>query len=149
MWDVENMEKNYDVLVEDRLFFGGAKDAEAAFAQESVNIVIDVRVQGLSTQEQQTVPYSYKHLPIADEEIEVAPSIQQVAKEIASAFEDGQKVYIHCGSGGGRAGVAAAAVLMELGMANSLEEAEAAVKKARPQVSIRPKMEEALQQLYK
>lgn len=38
---------------------------------------------------------------------------------------------------------------MELGMVNSLEEAEAAVKKARPQVSIRPKMEDALQQLYK
>jgi len=27
------MEKNYDVLVKDQLFFGGAKDAEAAFTQ--------------------------------------------------------------------------------------------------------------------
>ncbi|HAU34560.1 MAG TPA: hypothetical protein DCW76_09595, partial [Lysinibacillus sp.] len=71
------------------------------------------------------------------------------AKEIASSYEVGQKVYVHCGSGGGRAGVAATAVLIELGLAHSLEEAEAAVKKARPQVTIRPKMEDALQQLYK
>lgn len=143
------MEKNYDVLVKDQIFFGGAKDAEAAFAQESVDVVIDVRVKGLSSQEQEAVSYAYKHMPIADEDIEVAPSIQQVAKEIATAYEAGKKVYVHCGSGGGRAGVAATALLMELGMANSLEEAETAVKKARPQVTIRPKMEDALQQLYK
>ena len=58
-------------------------------------------------------------------------------------------VYFHCGSGGGRAGVAATAVLMELGFASSLEEAEAAVKEARPQVTIRPKMADALRKLYK
>lgn len=82
------MEKNYDVLVKDQLFFGGAKDAEAAFTQESVDVVIDVRVQGLSLQEQETVPYYYKHMPIADEDSEVASSIQQVAQEVAIAFED-------------------------------------------------------------
>ena len=68
-------------------------------------------------------------MPIADEDSEVASSIQRVAQEVAMTFETGQKVYIHCGSGGGRAGVAATAILMELGMADSLEAAEAAVKK--------------------
>ena len=143
------MEKNYDVLVKDRLFFGGAKDADLAFEQETVDIVIDVRVNGLSNEEQEAASYVYKHMPIADEDIEVAPSIHKVAKEIVSAYENGQKVYFHCGSGGGRAGVAATAVLMELGQANSLEEAEKAVKNARPQVTIRPKMADALQKLYK
>ncbi|MCS1391285.1 dual specificity protein phosphatase family protein [Lysinibacillus boronitolerans] len=143
------MGKDYDVLVKDQLFFGGAKDAEAAFIQESVDVVIDVRVQGLSPQDHETVPYSYKHMPIADEDSEVASSIQRVAQEVAMAYETGQKVYVHCGSGGGRAGVAATAILMELGMAESLEAAEAAVKKARPEVTIRPKMEDALQKLYK
>lgn len=143
------MEKNYDVLVKDRLFFGGAKDADSAFEQETVDVVIDVRVNGLSTEEQEAASYEYKHMPIADEDIEVAPSIQKVAKEIVSAYDNGQKVYFHCGSGGGRAGVAATAVLMELGVANSLEEAEEAVKNARPQVTIRPKMADALHKLYK
>lgn len=46
-------------------------------------------------------------------------------------------------------GVAATAILMELGIADSLEAAQAAVKKARPVVTIRPKMEDALQKLYK
>ncbi|WP_068986142.1 protein-tyrosine phosphatase family protein [Lysinibacillus xylanilyticus] len=143
------MEKNYDVLVKDRLFFGGAKDADSAFELEKVDVVIDVRVNGLSTEEQELASYEYKHMPIADEDIEVAPSIQKVAKEIVSAYDNGQKVYFHCGGGGGRAGVAATAVLMELGVANSLEEAEEAVKNARPQVTIRPKMADALHKLYK
>lgn len=96
------MGKDYDVLVKDQLFFGGAKDAESAFIQESVDVVIDVRVQGLSPQDQETVPYSYKHMPIADEDSdsEVASSIQRVAQEVAMAYETGQKVYVHCGSGG-------------------------------------------------
>ena len=143
------MEKNYDVLVKDRLFFGGAKDAGVAFEHESIDVVIDVRVNGLTSEEQNESSYLYKHLPIADEDLEVAPSIKQVANEIVSAYESGQKLQFHCGSGGGRAGVAAAAVLMELGLAGSLEEAEAAVKEARPQVTIRPKMADALQKLYK
>lgn len=143
------MEKNYDILIKDKIFFGGAKDAEAAFEQESVDIIIDVRVNGLSSQEQEAVSYPYKHLPIADEDTVVASSVEKVAKEIAVAYKEGQKIYIHCGSGGGRAGVAATAALIELGMAQSLEEAEATVRKARPQVTIRPKMEKALQKLYK
>ncbi|MFJ7669400.1 dual specificity protein phosphatase family protein [Lysinibacillus sp. NPDC097195] len=142
------MEKNYDVLVKDRLFFGGAQDADAAFSNEQVDVVIDVRVNGLTEQQQQAAHYDYHHIPIADEETEVAPSIDLVAKKIVSAYESGQKVYFHCGSGGGRAGVAATAVLMELGLANSLEEAESAVKKARSQVTIRPNMATALKQLY-
>lgn len=143
------MEKNYDVLVKDRLYFGGAKDAEAAFDNEAVDVVIDVRVNGLTDEEQKAVGYLYKHLPIADEDLAVATSIDKVAKEITAAFHDGKKVYFHCGGGGGRAGVAATAVLMELGLATSLEEAESAVKEARPQVSIRPNMATALQKLYK
>lgn len=143
------MEKNYDVLVKDRLYFGGVKDAEAAFDNEAVDVVIDVRVNGLTDEEQKAVSYLYKHLPIADEDIAVATSIDNVAKEITAAYHEGKKVYFHCGGGGGRAGVAATAVLMELGLADSLEEAETAVKEARPQVIIRPNMETALQKLYK
>ena len=39
-------------------------------------------------------------MPIADEDSEVASSIQRVAQEVAMAYETGQKVYVHCGSGG-------------------------------------------------
>lgn len=143
------MEKNYDVLVQDRLYFGGAKDAKAAFDNEAVDVVIDVRVNGLTAEEQEAIGYMYEHLPIADEDLAVAASIGRVAKEITAAYHEGKKVYFHCGSGGGRAGVAATAVLMELGLADSLEEAESAVKEARPQVTIRPNMAVALKKLYK
>ena len=72
-----------------------------------------------------------------------------MAKEITAAYHEGKKVYFHCGSGGGRAGVAATAVLMELELSDSLEEAQSAVKEARPKVTIRPNMATALQKLYK
>ncbi|WP_245622916.1 protein-tyrosine phosphatase family protein [Lysinibacillus contaminans] len=143
------VEKNYDVLVKDRLYFGGAKDAEAAFDNEAVDMVIDVRVNGLTDEEQEAIGYMYKHLPIVEEEQAVAASIDTVTKEITAAYHAGKKVYFHCGSGGGRAGVAATAVLMELGLAASLEEAESAVKEVRPQVTIRPNMAVALRELYK
>ena len=143
------MEKNYDVLVKDRLYFGGVKDAEAAFNNEAVDMVIDVRVNGLTDKEQEAISYMYKHFPIAEEEQAVAASIDKVTKEITAAYNVGKKVYFHCGSGGGRAGVVATAVLLELGLADSLEEAESAVKEVSPQVKIRPNMAVALQKLYK
>ena len=143
------MEKNYDVLVKDRIYFGGAADARNAFLQEGVDVVIDVRVNGLSEEEQSTAGFTYLHLPIADEDGAVASSIKAGALKVVSAFEDGKKVYFHCGSGGGRAGVMAVATLIEMGLADSVEEAEIMAKDARPKVNIRPNMKKALDELYK
>lgn len=145
------MEKNYDVLVKDHIFFGGVADAKNAIEQEGIDLVVDVRVNGLTEDEQAVAGFSYLHRPIADEDsIEVvAHSIKAGAIDVVAAFEDGKKVYFHCGSGTGRAGVMAAATLIELGLADSVEEAENKVKVARPKVNIRPKMKEALAELYK
>ena len=95
------------------------------------------------------VDYPYIHKPIADESDEIPQSIQDGVKEVINAYQAGEKVYFHCGGGNGRASVMAVATLMELELADSLEEAENMVKEARPSANIRPNMREALKQLYK
>lgn len=135
----------YDELIAGRVYFGGADDAEQIVREKEVDKVIDVRVNGRLEQ----VDYTYIHKPIADESEHIAHSIKAGVQEVVKAYEAGEKVYFHCGSGGGRAGVMAVATLMELGMAKSLEEAEALTKEARSKVTIRPNMREALEQLYK
>ena len=135
----------YDELIAGRVYLGGVDDAEKVVREKEVDKVIDVRVNGRLEQ----VDYTYVHRPIADESGHIADSIKAGVEEVVKAYEAGEKVYFHCGSGGGRAGVMAVATLMELGLAKSLDEAEAMAKQARPKVNIRPKMREALETLYK
>lgn len=142
---------SYNALVKDRIFFGGVADVQDAVKNEQVDLIVDVRVKGVSEEEQLASATTYIHRPIADEDQAevIAKSIQIGAQEIIAAYNDGKKVFFHCGSGGGRAGVMAVATLMELGTAQSLEEAEQKVKDARSIVNIRPNMKDALEQLYK
>ncbi len=135
----------YDELIAGRIYFGGADDAASAIDEEGIEKVIDVRVNG----RKEKVDYPYIHKPIADESDEIPQSIQDGVKEVINAYQAGEKVYFHCGSGNGRASVMAVATLMELELADSLEEAENMVKEARPSANIRPNMREALEQLYK
>lgn len=136
---------NYNELVKGRIYFGGAADAEQAVANEAVDVVIDVRVNG----REEAVDYNYVHAPIADESDEIPTSIKCGVNEVVEAFEAGKNIYLHCGSGSGRASVMAVATLLELGLASQLEEAEAKVKDARPTANIRPNMKAALEELYK
>ena len=135
----------YDELIAGRIYFGGADDAASAVDEEGIEKVIDVRVNG----RKEKVDYPYIHKPIADESDEIPQSIQDGVKEVINAYQAGEKVYFHCGGGNGRASVMAIATLMELELADSLEEAENMVKEARPSANIRPNMREALEKLYK
>ena len=135
----------YDELIAGRIYFGGTDDAEQVVREKEVDKVVDVRVNGRI----EPVEYTYIHKPIADESEHIADSIKAGVEEVVKAYEAGESVYFHCGSGGGRAGVMAIATLIELGLAKSLEEAEAMAKQARSKVNIRPNMREALEKLYK
>lgn len=135
----------YDELIAGRVYFGGVDDAEQVVREKEVDKVVDVRVNGRT----ESVDYTYIHKPIADESEHIADSIKAGVEEVVKAYEAGEKVYFHCGSGGGRAGVMAVATLIELGLAKSLDEAEAMAKQARSKVNIRPNMREALETLYK
>ena len=136
---------SYDELVKGRIYFGGAADAEQAVANEGIDVVVDVRVNG----REEAVDYDYIHAPIADESENIASSIKSGALQVVEAYEAGKNIYIHCGSGGGRAGVMGIATLLELGLAEDLADAEAKAKTARPIITVRPNMKVALEELYK
>lgn len=138
------MEKTYQALVENRIFFGGAADAEQAVKDENIDVVIDLRV----AEPTEEVSYQRIHAPIADEAEQVAQSIEHAVSEVLTAFHDGKKVFFHCGGGGGRAGTVAVSTLMELGQANTIEEAEEKAKAIRSKVNVKPPMKKALQQMY-
>lgn len=139
------MDRKYDELVQGRIYFGGAADTDAAVAQQKIDVVVDVRVNGRN----EAGAYQYIHSPIADENDEIPQSIKAGVEQVVDAYKEGKNIYIHCGSGSGRAGVMSVATLLELGIAENLTDAEAKVKEARPIVNVRPKMKEALEKLYK
>ncbi|WP_042470129.1 protein-tyrosine phosphatase family protein [Bacillus ndiopicus] len=134
---------SYDELVKGRIYFGGAADTKDAVAKEKIDLVVDVRLNGT------VEAANCKTVHASIEEQSPAESIKAGVERIAQSYKAGENIYLHCGSGGGRAGVMATAVLIELGLADNLASAERMVKEARPIVNIRPNMREALEKLYK
>jgi protein-tyrosine phosphatase len=137
------MRRNFDEVLQQRIFVGNAEDAQLAVSEGLVTKVYDVRVNG----RQEEVPYRYVHSPI--EEDNELQTIKLGAEKIASDYATGESIYIHCGSGTGRAAVMAAATLIEIGQAASIDEAMDIVKSKRPGANFKPNMIEALHELYK
>ena len=135
----------YSELKSGQLYFGPQNEAATAVKEQQIDMVVDVRVNG--EQSPETLPYHYLHMPIADEEL-TPSTLKQTAVAIKEAYNEGKKIYFHCGGGNGRACVTATATLLELGEAATVDEAIAQVKAQRPTATIRPAMEQALRQLY-
>jgi protein-tyrosine phosphatase len=139
---------NYHALVEDRIFFGGAKDVEAMIKNEKVDVIVDLR--GEATQ----CAYPSAHaewiqIPLGDNSPLVTEQLfKQAIEEVVDAYKAGKKVGFHCGAGSGRAGTVAAGTLIELGLATSVGEAEENAKKIRPIVNLGYAQREALYKLY-
>lgn len=136
------MERAYNEIITN-LFVGSADEAANAIHDQQVQHVFDVRVKGREEQ----VPYLYTHCPIL--ESQEVKTIINGAKKIADAIRSGETVYIHCGSGTGRAAVMAAAVLLELKEASSVNNAMQIVSEKRRGARFQPVMVEALKSIYK
>ena len=135
--------RQYDEVIEGKIYVGSADDAEYAITDQKATHVYDVRVNGRGEQ----VSYAYTHSPI--EENNEAETIKKGAKEIAAAIHNGESVYIHCGSGTGRAAVMTAATLIELGEVSTIDEAINIVLQKRKGARFQPIMVNALEKLYK
>lgn len=82
------VEKKYHALLDDRIFFGGAADAEEAVTNEKIDVVVDLRVK-----EPEKVTYYRVHAPIADEAEQVEASILEAVDKVVSAYRDGKKFF--------------------------------------------------------
>ncbi|MFZ0445271.1 MAG: protein tyrosine phosphatase, partial [Bacillus sp. (in: firmicutes)] len=63
-------------------------------------------------------------------------------------YHEGENIYFHCQGGSNRTGTVAIGTLLALGKASTIEEAEEMAKNARPKISVKPEMKEALKRIY-
>ena len=141
-------EKTYHQLIADRIYLGGASDVPSMVAADGVQVIVDLRQESTGCASLDT-NVAWIRMPLGDD-----PAQDQVAlfksaiDSVVSAYRDGQKVGFHCGGGKGRTGTVAAGVLLELGLCQTLAEAEAQAKVIRPVISIKPEQRAALQTIY-
>jgi protein-tyrosine phosphatase len=136
-------DKHYHALIDDRIFVGGIADVQRAIEDEKIDVVYDLRAEVAASSSDIS-----KHQPIVDDGEFQDESIRTGVKQIVQDYQDGKKIFFHCNSGRGRAGTMAVATLMELRLADSIEEAEARVKMVRPEVEVKPQFKEALKRIY-
>lgn len=135
--------KTYQSLVDDRIFIGGVSDVPNAIENEQIDVVYDLRAEVSASSSDIS-----KHQPIVDDGEFQDESIRTGVKQIVQDYQDGKKVFFHCNTGRGRAGTMAVATLMELRLANTIDEAEAKVKMVRPEIDLKPQLKEALKRIY-
>ncbi len=103
--------------------------------KNGINAVVNMRIEhddlphGLA-------PDLYCYLPTIDDDAPTIEHLEEGVNFIHNAIRAGEKVYIHCGAGVGRAPTMAAAYLMSTGL--NLDAALETIKKVRPFIFITP-----------
>lgn len=136
--------KNYQALIKDRIYIGGADDVKEMMENDKADVIFDLRAEDLDHQ----APDRRIHVPIVDDAEHQDESIQKAVNEVVKAYENGQKIYFHCAGGSNRTGTVAIGTLLALGEAKTIQEAEEKAKAARGKVNVKPEMKEALKRLY-
>lgn len=136
--------KKYEALIPERIFIGSIDAIDDLLENEKIDVIYDLRAE-VSGQLSSDLSI---HQPIVDEAEHQDESIKAAVKEVVDAYHSGKNVYFHCNTGRGRAGTIAAATLLELELANSVEDAEQKAIEIRPQISIRPQFKDALNRIY-
>ncbi|WP_409341678.1 dual specificity protein phosphatase family protein [Paenibacillus sp. MBLB4367] len=142
------MEKAYQALYDDKIFMCGAADVEQVVKNEQCEVIVDLRGEA----EQCAYPEAnveWIKIALGDDAGENQEALfKQAADEVVKAYRDGKKVAFHCNGGRGRTGAVAVAVLIELGVSKTIEEAEELAKSIRPVLNVKPAQKEALKKMY-
>ena len=136
--------KDYEELVPKRIFIGGVDAIDDLLNNEKIDVIYDLRaeVNGPLSSEISI------HQPIVDDAEHQDQTIQAAVSEVINAYKAGKNVYFHCNTGRGRAGTVAIATLLELGLANSVDEAEQQATAIKPIINVKPQFKEALNRIY-
>lgn len=137
--------KPYKALVTDRIFFGGVDAIDELMANENIDVIYDLRAEVDGA-----LPKDISiHQPLLDDnEREQDNSIREAVDKVIKAYKEGKNIYFHCNTGRGRGGTLAAATLLELGKAETVEEAELMTQAIRPETNIKPAFKASLNRLY-
>lgn len=139
------MSKNYQELVKDRIFIGGAADAKDAVDTEQIDLVVDLRAEVTEGEYE----YLRVHSPIVDDsDDQQDESVKKAIDQVVDAYNDGKKIYFHCAGGSNRTGTVAIGTLLSLGKADSITEAETQATSVRQKINVKPALKESLQRIF-
>ncbi|MDG4658235.1 dual specificity protein phosphatase family protein [Ectobacillus antri] len=138
---------NYHELITGKVYIGGVDDIQDAVKGHGVTDVFDLRENGTEPEgfPKEVTRHAY---PIVEDVEGQDESVQKAIKAVKEAVEQGKKVYFHCSGGKNRTGTVATGLLVEMGQASSVEEAEQQAKEVRSVISIKPEMKNVLHRLY-
>lgn len=136
--------KNYNELIKDRIYIGGAEDVKSMMENEKAEIIFDLRAE---TPEEAS-DFNRVHSPIIDDADQQDESIEKSIEHVVNAYKEGKKVYFHCGGGSNRTGTVAIGTLIKLGKAKTIEEAEEMAMSIRSKIKVKSEMKDALKRLF-
>lgn len=87
-------------------------------------------------------------LTIVDDADQQDESVNKAINLVVNSYNDGQKVFVHCGGGSNRTGTVAIGTLLALGKANTIAEAEEKAKAIRPKINVKSTMRDSLKRLF-
>ncbi|UII56265.1 tyrosine-protein phosphatase [Cytobacillus spongiae] len=137
-------ETKYQALIKDRIFIGGADQVGEVVKNEKVDVIYDLRAEA-STQD---FPFNRIHTPIVDDEGAQEESVKKAIEEVVKSYKDEKKIYFHCGGGSNRTGTVAIGALLELGKAETIQQAEGIATSTRPKINVKPEMKAILKKIY-
>ncbi|WP_379162706.1 tyrosine-protein phosphatase [Paenibacillus sp. sgz5001063] len=138
---------NYHELIPGKVYIGGENALFEALREREISDVFDLRDTGTEA-EDFPAEVTRHHYPIVEHESGQEGSVQAAIHAVTAAVNSGKTVYFHCAGGRNRTGTVATGVLLELGLASTVEEAEALAKERRPDINIKQEMREVLQGFY-
>lgn len=136
--------KSYQELIEDRIFIGGADDVMNIMENERVDVVVDLRAESLNTSSDS----NRVHSPIVDDADQQDESVNKAINLVVNSYNDGKKVFFHCGGGSNRTGTVAIGTLLALGKADTIAEAEEKAKTIRPKINVKSAMRDSLKRIF-
>ncbi|AJG56750.1 MULTISPECIES: protein-tyrosine phosphatase family protein [Bacillus] len=138
---------NYHELVKGKVYIGGVDAIQDAVKKHGITEVFDLRAGG---EEPEGFPGEAKRhaYPIVEGVEGQDESVKSAIGAVKEAVERGEKVFFHCSGGRNRTGTVATGLLLELGHASNVEDAEQQVKTVRSIIAIKPELKQVLQNLY-
>ena len=122
----------------------GLLDIKEMMENEQVDVIYDLRAE---TQTEDSLS-NRVHAPIVDDADRQDESVKAAINQVLQDYNEGKKVYFHCSGGRNRTGTVAIGMLLELGEAKTIEEAEQKAKSIRDQIDVKTEMKEVLKRLY-
>ncbi|PEB38425.1 protein-tyrosine phosphatase family protein [Bacillus pseudomycoides] len=138
---------NFHELVKGKVYIGGVDAIQEAVKKHGITEVFDLRAGGEEPEgfPAETNRHAY---PIVEGVEGQDESVRSAIGAVKEAVEQGKTVYFHCSGGRNRTGTVATGLMLELGHASNVEDAEQQVKAVRSIIAIKPELKQVLKNLY-